>query len=85
MIMAILFAFYYIVMFSLIPVGVVRGGNQFPTNWLTFSQVVLIVGCVMLSVRANKHKNSGYKVRNGLIAYSIATFVTNVCIAWWPR
>lgn len=83
--MAILIAFYYIFMFSLIPVGVVRGGNYYASNWLTVAQVVLIFGCVMFAVRTTKQKNFGFKLRNGMLAYSIATFGTNVCIVWWPR
>jgi hypothetical protein len=83
--MGVLFAFYYIVMFSLIPLGVAPGGSYHTSTWQTVAQVVSIFVCVMLAVRATEQKNFGSKLRNGVLAYSIATLGSNVFIAWWPR
>lgn len=83
--MGVLFAFYYIVMFSLIPLGVAPGGRYHASTWQTVAQVVLIFGCVVFAVSTAKQKNFGSKLRNGVLAYSIATLGSNVFIAWWPR
>jgi hypothetical protein len=83
--MGVLFAFYYVFMFALIPIGVAPGGNYHASTWQTVAQVVLIFGCVVFALSTTKQKNSGSKLRNGVLAYSIATFASNVCIAWWPR
>jgi len=83
--MAVLFAFYYILMFSLIPMAFVRDGEQFASDGVMYAQIAVIISCVVISARLTKNNAINSRVLKGLLTYMLGTLGTNLCIAWWPR